>query len=341
MNEQTTIDEHAVETPVKTKANIPALIAGGRPRPIVPSDMDQVWRFATIVSKSGMAPKGMEKPEMITVAILHGLEVGLTPLMALQRIAVINGRPSIWGDAAMALVRASGLCEYVYEAIAGDGERMTAICRVKRKGEKEQIERTFSVPDAKVAGLWGKTGPWTQYPKRMLQMRARAFALRDLFADVLGGLYIAEELEEGEVRPSRDITPRETRPPESTALPPPVREQPQQDEPTQEVVQAEPAPETKRPLPPLAKTKTATVNQDGLDIPPGLDRRKNGHKRAQWLADLEGALAGCEDATAIVETQMRVMVPEEEGAGPVDWAEGERLVKLAVARVNSTIIDAG
>ena len=52
---------------------------------------------------------------------------------------------------------------------------------------------TFSEQDAKVAGLWGKSGPWKQYPKRMLQMRARGFNLRDNFADILGGLITAEE----------------------------------------------------------------------------------------------------------------------------------------------------
>ena len=42
----------------------------------------------------------------------------------------------------------------------------------------------------------GKQGPWTQYPKRMRQMRARAFALRDVFADILKGMPIAEELQD-------------------------------------------------------------------------------------------------------------------------------------------------
>src|SRR3990167_6771832 len=89
----------------------PALEAGARPQPIIPTNIEQVYRLADAVSKSGMAPRGMEKPETITIAIMHGLEIGLTPLQALQRIAVINGRPAIWGDGAMGLVRASGLCE--------------------------------------------------------------------------------------------------------------------------------------------------------------------------------------------------------------------------------------
>lgn len=248
----------------------PPLVAGARPRPIVPTDMDQVWRFAQIVAKSGIAPKDMQKPETISIAIMHGLEVGLTPLMALQRIAVINGRPSIWGDAAIGLVRASGLCEFVQEIITGDGENMVAVCRAKRKTEKDAIERTFSVADAKKAGLWGKAGPWQQYPKRMLQMRVRAFALRDLFADVLGGLYIAEELEGMEDdRPAKDVTPRPViKGRASPELPPAI---PQRAEAEAEIAEAsdagEPSPPVvpnKRPLPPPAKARGKPADADGI-----------------------------------------------------------------------------
>jgi hypothetical protein len=54
----------------------------------------------------------------------------------------------------------------------------------------------FSVTDAKKAQLWGKGGPWSQYARRMLQMRARGFALRDAFPDVLRGLITAEEAQD-------------------------------------------------------------------------------------------------------------------------------------------------
>lgn len=262
-----------IEQPGQAKA---PLVAGARPKAIVPADMDQVWRFAQIVAKSGLAPRDMQKPETITVAIMHGLEVGLTPLMALQRIAVINGRPSIWGDGAMGLVRASGLCEFVYENLTGEGENAAAICRVKRKGEKEPIERSFSVADAKRAGLWGKQGPWQQYPKRMLQMRARAFALRDLFADVLGGLYIAEELEGLEEPAVKEINPRpvvkgETRPELPPTLPARASSAPH----------AEPAyvgdapvapPPGRKPLPPVANAKKAEPTDETQRNAPPADQ---------------------------------------------------------------------
>jgi hypothetical protein len=117
-------------------------------------------------------------------------------MQSLQNIACINGRPAIWGDAALALVVGSHVCEYVTEGVDGEGDKMVAMCFAKRRGyEKATIVR-FSVEDAKKAGLWGKSGPWTQYPKRMLQLRARGFALRDAFPDVLRGLVTAEEAQD-------------------------------------------------------------------------------------------------------------------------------------------------
>jgi hypothetical protein len=67
-----------------------------------------------------------------------------------------------------------------------------AVCVAKRKG-RTPVTAKFSVEDAKRAGLWAKQGPWSAYPKRMLQMRARGFALRDAFPDVLKGMITAEE----------------------------------------------------------------------------------------------------------------------------------------------------
>jgi hypothetical protein len=70
---------------------------------------------------------------------------------------------------------------------------MVAFCRAKRRGQDAVVESRFSVDDAKRAHLWGKAGPWTQYPSRMLQLRARGFCLRDAFPDVLKGLITVEE----------------------------------------------------------------------------------------------------------------------------------------------------
>jgi hypothetical protein len=158
------------------------------------ASFDDAFRFSQMVSKSEFAPKDFRgKPESCMLAIQAGSEVGLSPMQSLQSIAVINGRPTIWGDAAMALVQSSPVCEYIKEYVEGDGDALVAVCEAKRKGYPSPTVVRFSVADAKKAGLWGKAGPWQQYPSRMLTLRARGFALRNAFADALRGLITAEE----------------------------------------------------------------------------------------------------------------------------------------------------
>lgn len=181
--------------------NVVPLKAGARITGIIPQTIEEVFRLAMAVSKSGIAPRGMDKPEALTVAIMHGLEIGLPPMQAIQRIAVVNGRPTVWGDALPALLWARGF------AIQERLEDGVAYCTVVRPGG-ETITRSFSQADAKKAGLWGKSGPWTQYPDRMLAMRARGFACRDGAADVLGGLYTAEEIIDGGAL--MDVSPRKS-----------------------------------------------------------------------------------------------------------------------------------
>jgi hypothetical protein len=158
---------------------------------------DDAFRFSKMVAASEFAPKDFKgKPESCMLAIQHGSEVGLSPMQSLQSIAVINGRPTIWGDAALALVQSSPVCEYVKEYFEGEGKTFTAVCEAKRRGYPSPTVSRFSVADAEKAGLLGKSGPWSQYRDRMLQLRARGFALRNAFADALRGLITAEEAQD-------------------------------------------------------------------------------------------------------------------------------------------------
>ena len=172
--------------------------------------MTEAMEYSKILATSNMVPAGYKgKPQDILVAIGWGYEVGLQPMQALQNIAVINGKPSVYGDAALALVKADSRCAGVKEWIEGEGDDMTAHCLVKRRynEDMEETVATFSVMDAKQARLWGKQGPWQQYPKRMLAMRARGFAIRDAFPDAMKGMITAEEAQDYPTAP-RDVTPK-------------------------------------------------------------------------------------------------------------------------------------
>lgn len=172
--------------------------------------LDDLWRFSQYVAASGFAPKGMDKPEAVLVAIQLGAELGISPAMSVQNITVIRGKPSVYGDCALALCRASGLFdeEVFKETITGKGDEQTAICRVRRLPNGIIVEKPFSVSQAKRAGLWGSEGPWRTFPERMLQMRARGFALRDAYTDVLKGIHLAEEIQVRDETMTEYIPPR-------------------------------------------------------------------------------------------------------------------------------------
>lgn len=168
---------------------------------LLPETLGEARELAIMIANSEFAPKDYKgKPESVLIAIQMGADVGLRPMQALQNIAVINGRPSIWGDGALALTMT--LFDKFEETFKGTWPKtdaevatsdFTAVCTLRRRGWPSDTVREFSVADAKKAGLWGKAGPWTTYPKRMLQMRCRSWALRDAAADRLMGLILAEE----------------------------------------------------------------------------------------------------------------------------------------------------
>lgn len=185
---------------------------------MTPRNFDDVWRMSDLIAQSDLAPKDYKgKPGNVMIAWQTGVELGITsPLQAIQNIAVINGRPTIWGDMMLAICRASPAWSEADfdEWIEGEGMAAVAYCSVRRRPSGNRHVAEFSMQNAKDAGLVGKQGPWQQYPKRMLQMRARSFALRDTFTPELKGIRMAEE--------ERDITQEAT----ATSESPPAADQP-------------------------------------------------------------------------------------------------------------------
>ena len=176
---------------------------------IVPTNVDEAIHMARLVVEARLAPSSYNNdPKMITLGIMAALEAGLPPLYGLRQIAIINGRPTIWGDGAMALVQSKNLIgSYRVEEIGtipvsndltkwddSYGFRVT----ITRRGQQGEYVGEFTVGHAKRAKLWmnAKKAPWMEYPTRMLLNRARAFPLRDGFADALGGIAIREEVED-------------------------------------------------------------------------------------------------------------------------------------------------
>ena len=154
-----------------------------------PNTIQEALEFAKIISDSELAPKDFRgKPANVMVALQLAKELNVPPMQALAGIAVVNGRATVWGDLMWALVTNHPAFEDAIE----ESDDVHAKIVLKRRG-RSPVTATFTKADAEKAGLWGKAGPWTQYPRRQMQWRARTFAARDLFPDALKGMISAEE----------------------------------------------------------------------------------------------------------------------------------------------------
>lgn len=181
----------------------------------------------SIAAKTQRIQKELTSSDYIFIIITMGAELGLSPMQAINNIAIINGKLAIWGDGMLAVVRNSGKLELFKESFSKEkDETITAytrkemqekfytddykaVCRLKREGYDEQVY-DFSVKDAKIASLWSFSStkpsfsPWYKYPDRMLRMRARSWALRDNFTDYLNGLYAIEEAQDIQYSPEKE-----------------------------------------------------------------------------------------------------------------------------------------
>lgn len=199
-------------------------------QPVIPQSAEDCYRLAKAVWDSGLAPPGIKNPMQIMCIIMHGLEIGVPPMTAVQKISFISGRPVVGADLALSLALRTGeLTEFKEWATGQLGtDDYTRHCRVGRRGLSEPVQSSFSVRDAKLAGLWDmrpkiqsrrqrngvdamveidNPSPWFRFPDRMLQMRARK-ALTDLFGDVISGVWMREEFPASGETPQAHAAPQ-------------------------------------------------------------------------------------------------------------------------------------
>jgi len=183
-----------------------------------PRNFEQALTFSEYLASSDMVPKQFRgKAGDCLIAMQWGYEVNLKPLQALQSIAVINGKPGVFGDAGKAILLAAG-CGIDEDDTEVVKRNSRARCKITRPG-RPPVERTFTIEDAKTAGLWNKEGPWRTYPFRQMAWRAFWFAARDAAADLLRGMAGIEELIDGPTS-----MPAESAAPPAAAPTPPILE---------------------------------------------------------------------------------------------------------------------
>lgn len=199
------------------------LKSGARLTAIVPQTFEDVQRIAIMAVRAGLGPSAWndnaeQSVAKATAAIMHGLELGLSPMQSLSGIAVINGKTTIYGDLLTAVLWSNGF--KVKKWIEGEGDNMVARARITRP-DGEVIEDKFSVEQAKQARLWdtreqvqkkGKDNSrymapndsaWYRFREDMLGWKALGRCCRAGASDATRGMMIREDME----NPVVDITP--------------------------------------------------------------------------------------------------------------------------------------
>jgi hypothetical protein len=163
------------------------------------------FRIAKMMIETRAVPSSFQTPQQVVMALQALKSLGLNWRTAIRQCAFNQqGVFTVFGDLELAVVRQSGLLDNIHEFlyVVNEGkceERCFAnsnlhlpvagaVCRLKRKSIEQVHEATCSIEDAKQAGLWGKTPTWNKFPGRMMQMRARGMAIRNMFSDVTQGL---------------------------------------------------------------------------------------------------------------------------------------------------------
>jgi hypothetical protein len=175
-----------------TNGNGRTLIPVG-PKGVELNDVDSMFRFARCYLQSGLNPPSFKNEQQLVICWAKAAELGLSPLQAVEGMSVINNRVGIMGDLALAMVEASGQLEQKRVEYSGEGDSLECKVTLQRKGRQAQTY-SFSVKEARAAGIYDRSPTWRNYPRRMVYYRALGFGLRDEFADVLKGTKTVEEL---------------------------------------------------------------------------------------------------------------------------------------------------
>lgn len=155
-----------------------------------PVGLQQLWKVSNAFINSRMYSK-FPTAEAVMVTIMRGRALGLDATTSLDGINVIQGKPTMSASLMVALVLSSPQCEYMY---CDEMDETKAVWIAKRSGTPKEVRREFTIEHAKRMQLTTKDN-WQKQPEVMLQWRCAAALIRQLFPDVINGLYATEEMQ--------------------------------------------------------------------------------------------------------------------------------------------------
>lgn len=166
---------------------------------IVPRNIEETKALAKELSISNLLPSALrQKPADIVAIVLTGAELGIKPMTALRGMDLIGGQVALRSSLLGAVVQSRmDICEYLTPIESTD---KIATFETKRKGSPKPVIMSYTIEQAKIAGLAGKDN-WRKDPQAMLLARCRSRICRAVYADLTSGVYDKDsgELDEVEV----------------------------------------------------------------------------------------------------------------------------------------------
>lgn len=158
-----------------------------------PKSFEDGMRLAELIVESGMF--GVKNRADAFIRISTGVALGLSAVQSLRGIYVISGKAGLSADLMMALCLQSPDCEYFRMV---ESTPRGATFAAKRRSDPKPTELSFTIDDAKTAGLTGNA-MYSKYPAQMLRARCIAALARLVFPERCHGLYTPDELKTGEL----------------------------------------------------------------------------------------------------------------------------------------------
>ena len=164
------------------------------------SNFRECYKLAQIISQTQIIPEIYQgKPADCAIAVDMANRMNVSPMMVMQNLYVVKGKPSWSGQACKALVEGCGKFKNVRHQYFGDKGKDTRGCRIIAvwADTGEIIEGPdVTIQMAKAEGWHGKNAKWSNMPELMLAYRASAFFARVYCPEILMGVHVEGEVED-------------------------------------------------------------------------------------------------------------------------------------------------
>lgn len=164
-------------------------------------NFQEIYNVGKMFASSTLVPQSYQgKPMDCTIAVDMANRMGVSPMMVMQNLYVVKGKPSWSGQACMSMIRANKEFKNVrviYTGVKGE-DTWGCYIQAEHRESGEIVKGTeVTIKMAKEEEWYGKTGSkWKTMPEQMLAYRAAAFFARVYIPNSLMGLYVEGEAED-------------------------------------------------------------------------------------------------------------------------------------------------